>query len=553
MGNPKSLKTTFFLLVLLAGLGGVMFFWFDQDSVDVIPVPVVKSLAPHVSLEWGSKALEPGAREQLPEDHPGYTLAIQHCTRCHLLPSPSQVPRETWPFVLTWMSNYLGYTNLYGPFQNNVDSALMPSEPVLGENDLRALSEYYLVFAPDAVQEGQVPGIVDPVPLAQFRPTKPPMDLPADELITLTHWDVRQQNFYIGRGAYHALQVFDRTGRLMLNKSCDSEPVGVESLENGFRLSLLGDFLEDKERGQVMNVTMSDKDQLQSETLVEGYHRLTQTLSVDLNQDGHEDLLLVGFGAGVLGRVSVFWGNESGRFESETVLFEEAGALNAKVHDMDGDGRLDVLLLIAQQYQELLLFRQDANGSFSKEVLIKQFAGYGYNQFDLVDWNKDGRMDLLMVNGNNMEIKNAPLKPYHGIRILLRKGEGLEFEERHFYPMHGAIKAVAEDFDLDGDLDLAAIAFYPDWSLDNPQTFVYLENRGEQGLQPSIPTQEHWGRWMTMDTGDFNRDGFPDILLGGAYVKHGVHSDYQEQYQQLPHPSLMIMENLHGDQADSTP
>ena len=104
-----------------------------------------------------------------------------------------------------------------------------------------------------------------------------------------------------------------------------------------------------------------------------------------------------------------------------------------------------------------------------------------------------------------------------------------------------------EDFDLDGDLDLAAIAFYPDWSLDNPQTFVYLENKGAQGLQPSIPTKEHWGRWMTMDTGDFNLDGFPDIILGGAYVKHGVHSEYQDSYQKLPHPTLLIMENRAGE------
>jgi len=167
-----------FLLVLLTGMIGVAFYWFNQDSVDVIPLPVVKPLAPHVSLEWESKELPSGARDQRPEDHPGYTLAIQRCTRCHLLPSPSQVPRNTWPFVLTWMSNYLGYTNIYGPFQNNVDSALMPSEPVMGESDLRTLSEYFLVFAPDEVQGGQVPGLADPVPLAQFRPAKPPMDLP---------------------------------------------------------------------------------------------------------------------------------------------------------------------------------------------------------------------------------------------------------------------------------------------------------------------------------------------------------------------------------------
>lgn len=515
--------------------------------MEVIPIPVVKPLHRAVTLDWESKLLPSNARAQEPTNHPGYTLAIQYCTRCHLLPSPSQVPRDTWPFVLTWMSNYLGYTNIYGPFRNNVDSFLIPPEPVIGENDLQTLAEYYLLFAPEKVIEPKVPGISRPLPLTQFTPKSAPMDLPDDELITLTHWDAGQQNFYIGRGTHRALQVFDRAGRLMLNKACESEPVGVESLSNGFRLTLLGDFLEDKERGQLLDITVSGDNQLQSTTRIDGYHRLTQSLSVDLNQDGHEDLLLVGFGAGVMGRVSVFWGNDSGLFENETILFDKAGALNAKVHDLDRDGHLDIFLLTAQQHQELLLFRQDASGSFSREVLIKQFAGYGYNQLDLVDWNKDGRMDLLMVNGNNMEIKNAPLKSYHGIRILLQKGEGIEFEERHFYPMHGAIKAIAEDFDLDGDLDLAAIAFYPDWSSDHAQTFVYLENKGAQGWQPSIPTQEHWGRWMTMDAGDFNLDGFPDILLGGAYVKHGVHSEYQDAYEKLPHPTLMIMENREAE------
>ena len=553
MRKTKSFKISIALSMLLIGVCGLTLFWFDQDVMDVIPIPVVKPLHPAVSLEWESKVLPPGARDQKHTDHPGYTLAIQHCTRCHLLPSPSQVPRETWPFVLTWMSNYLGYTNIYGPFQNNVDSALIPSEPVLGENDLQTLAEYYLLFAPESPHDFQGSGVVQPVPFVQFAPKPPPMDLPPDELITLTHWDVGQQNFYIGRGMHRALQVFDRAGRLMLNLASESEPVGVEPLANGFRLTLLGDFFEDKERGQLVDITVSGADELQSTARIEGYRRLTQSLSVDLNQDGHEDLLLVGFGAGVLGKVSVFWGNRSGMFQDETTLFDKAGALNAKDQDLDRDGRLDILLLTAQQHQELLFFRQNESGSFSKQILIKQFAGYGYNQFDLVDWNRDGRMDLLMVNGNNMEIKNAPLKPYHGIRILLQKEEVLEFEERHFYPMHGAIKAIAEDFDLDGDLDMAAIAFYPDWSLDNPRTFVYLENKGAQGLQPSVPAKEHWGRWMTMDTGDFNLDGFPDILLGGAYVKHGVHSEYQEAYQKLPHPSLMVMENRAGEMEPSMP
>jgi hypothetical protein len=152
----------------------------------------------------------------------------------------------------------------------------------------------------------------------------------------------------------------------MLNLASESEPVGVEPLSNGFRLTLLGDFFEDKERGQVVDITVSGADELQSTARIEGYRRLTQSFSVDLNQDGHEDLLLVGFGAGVLGKVSVFWGNKSGMFQDETTLLDKAGALNAKVHDLDQDGCLDILLLTAPQHQELLFFRQNDSGSFSK-------------------------------------------------------------------------------------------------------------------------------------------------------------------------------------------
>jgi hypothetical protein len=47
-----------------------------------------------------------------------------------------------------------------------------------------------------------------------------------------------------------------------------------------------------------------------------------------------------------------------------------------------------------------------------------------------------------------------------------------------------------------------------------------------------------------MDAGDFNQDGFPDLILGGAYVKHGVDERFEGIYQALPHPSLMILENI---------
>jgi hypothetical protein len=530
------------LLAFTVGVVAWVLYWFQRDSVDVMPIPVVKSGQPHVSLEWVPTQVESGRRKLNPDTHPGHVLAVQHCTGCHLLPSPQQLPRDAWPFVLTWMFNYLGYTNIYGPFQNNVERLLIPAVPAMNEKALQSLAEYYLLFAPrSGGARTHVPTTPHPR-MHQFLPQAPPMSIPPDETVTLTHWDATRQAFYVGRGTQRALQVFDPRGRMLLNKACASEPVDVSPLSNGFRLTLLGDFLEDRQQGEVLDVMVSQAGQLQSRTLVEGYHRLTQTISRDLDLDGHEDLLLVGFGAGVVGKVSILWGDATGTFSRSSVLLTDAGALNARIHDMDGDGRLDILVLVAQRHQALMLFRQSSDGSFTRQILIEKGAGFGYNYFDLVDWNQDDLVDLLLVNGNNMEIRNAPLKPYHGIRILLQD-QGMVFREALFHPMHGAMKALAEDFDLDGDLDLAAIAFYPDWSLENPITFLYLENRGAAGLQASSPMVAHWGRWLTMGSGDVNRDGYPDILLGGAYVKHGVHDDYRDRYEALPHPSMMVLMN----------
>ena len=532
--------------LLAVGLGLLGWLWWrapmDPEEI-LIPVPQVKHLHPMVSLEWDSKAVSNRLSEQPHEAHPGHALATTHCTPCHLLPSPDQLPRETWPFVITWMSNYLGYTNLYGPFQNNVDHALMPEQPMIDEAGLQAISEYYLIHASGESTRGGALQREQPGYLDQFTVKAPPMKLPPDGIITLAHWDPTRQQFYIGRGKERLLQVFNAAGEILLQKTCSSEPVGVSPLPDGFRLSLMGDFLEDKLMGRVIDVTVSAQESLESQTRVEGFHRLTQTLSEDLDGDGQPDLLLVGFGAGVEGRVSIFWGGEEESGGKETRLLDRAGALCARTTDLNQDGLTDILILTAQQQQELLLFTQEANKGFNEEVIFKQFAGYGYNAFDLLDWNQDQRVDLLVVNGNNMEIRNAPVKDYHGVRVFTQSPMG-EFEESFFHPMPGAIKALARDFDQDGDLDLAAIGFYPDWSLEHPITFVYLENQGHRGMLASTMRQEHWGRWLTMDAGDFNQDGFPDLILGGAYVRHGVDERFEGTYQALPHPSLMILENV---------
>jgi hypothetical protein len=80
--------------------------------------------------------------------------------------------------------------------------------------------------------------------------------------------------------------------------------------------------------------------------------------------------------------------------------------------------------------------------------------------------------------------------------------------------MEGAYDTRTADFDGDGDLDIAAIAYFPDFLQRPIEGFVYLENRGGLQFQPHTLAEADAGRWITMDAGDVDGDGDTDLALG---------------------------------------
>ena len=473
----------------------------------------------------------------------GQLLAAIHCSRCHPVPEPSHLPREHWPFMMTYMGNYLGYEETNGPFNGIVNARLIPEQPFVSHEEFSAIHDYYVRDS-----RSQKEMLVDQEPrsaMQQFQRYDRSPDIVHDNFMSLVHFDDITGLYYLGFGDLKKLGLYTRQGDELMVINCNSEPIHVEARPAGFRLTEIGDFDFDHTAGSVHEFLHSEGE-LSVNPLVTNFNRLVESHEADFDGDEIDDLLLVGFGQGEFGRVSIYWGKQPDDDSRRvTTLIDYSGALHAELYDYDADGDDDVLILTAQRRQDLWIFENAGGRSFLSHRVVSQFAGFGFNSFALADFNGDGQKDLLLVNGNNMELQTPPLRPYHGLRILLNRG-GEKFESVAFFPLYGAIKAIPHDFDLDGDVDIAAIAFYPDWNATLPETFVYLENRGNLDFRPHALDNAPWGRWMTMDRGDVDADGDQDLLLGAAHIQLGVAPSVKDRYLSLIEsaPSFLVLENL---------
>jgi hypothetical protein len=189
-----------------------------------------------------------------------------------------------------------------------------------------------------------------------------------------------------------------------------------------------------------------------------------------------------------------------------------AGAIRACINDYNKDGKPDIWALFAQGEEGVFLFTNRGNGKFNTEEVLRLPAVYGSSYFELDDFNKDGHPDILYTCGDNADY-SAVLKPYHGVYIFLNDGEN-RFKQQYFFPINGCYKAIAKDFDNDGDLDIASIAFFADYEHQPEEGFVYLENRGDFNFSPSTIPQGRLGRWITMTAGDIDGDNKIDLVLG---------------------------------------
>jgi hypothetical protein len=447
---------------------------------------------------------------KLPPD----ALTRRTCTICHQYPEPSLLTKKNWrEQILPRMSVELG---IFPPdYGSSPEGELLrarriyPDEPRIPKDLWPKIEKYYLETAPDEPlpQPPHTPIGLD-LKLFQLQPPRFRHNPPTTTLVKISPDTHR---IYVGDDFSKSLYILDATGQLVDTIDLANVPVDVVESERGIYVTCIGSFMPSEYYRAEFKFLERKGDHFgPPQTLLKGLPRTVQARFADFNGDGREDFVLCMYGNRT-GRFSWFENRGEGKYE-EHILLDKSGAMYCHVRDFNGDTKPDLAVLVAQESEMLIIYLNDGKGEFIGNILFQKPPVFGHSWFEPVDFNKDGRLDFVVVNGDNGEY-DSPTKNYHGIRILLNEGE-LNYREAFFYPLNGAYKALARDFDGDGDLDIAAISFFPDYVNSPRESFVYLENKGDFKFKVDTFPQCISGRWLVMDANDLDGDGDLDIVLG---------------------------------------
>ena len=473
----------------------------------------------------------------------GAALAARWCGGCHAAPEPAALDRETWTrHVLPEMGARLGIREFRGRRWRpdpSLPAGTYPAEPLLPLTDWAKVFDHYRDGAPAERLPAAPPPERTTVRFAVRLP--PPRTDRESAAVTALLVDEEAGVVLVGDAAGRRVRVHDRALRPVAEIHVDSPPVHFTSLEDGARLvTLIGSLAPgEAPRGAVVRIDSprSEGEGWRVTRLVRRLPRPVRTLAADLDRDGRGDLVVAGFGH-ARGAISLHLARSGGGFEA-VALLPEPGAVSLALR------RGDLYALMAQGDERIVRFpgaalarrverarasppvpvpaapddRAPASGSppaaASPEVLRRFPPERGSSSMRVLDFDGDGALDLLVTAGDNADFTPV-FKRGHGIRLYLGDRRG-GFRLALFHRLDGAYGAVAEDFDGDGDRDIAAVAWFADYSRgpDGAAGFVYLENLGAAGFRPArIPGLERLGRFAVIDAGDLTGDGVPDIVLG---------------------------------------
>ena len=461
-------------------------------------------------------------------------IARQACGSCHIFPEAGLLSKTTWEkSVLPAMAFRMGieYSMLRTLSAADQDEVMqtLPSRPMVNDAEWESIKRYYQTLAPDTLQAAtqHIADTLVTFGVERFSQKLFPLN-------TFVKSDSAHHQFYLGSRLNKLYRLDDK---LVLKDSftMPSPPSQMTVGDEALTLLLMGIMdPNDQPQGSLVSMRLSDG---KITTIVDSLKRPVNFQQRDLDGDKLEDIIVCAFG-NYSGQLVAFRNRGDGKYERK-VLMSVPGARRVIIVDFDKNGMDDIVVLLSQGDEKIVVLLNKGRFDFRVNTLLRFPPVYGSSYFDLVDFNNDGKLDILYTNGDNADYSMV-LKPYHGVRIFLNNGTN-DFEQSWFYNMHGASQAVARDFDKDGDVDIAAISFFPDFNHHPEQGFIYFENIGS-GFKPQVSMQAMTGRWLTMETCDIDRDGDADILLSALDFNSGIPGELLASWK-ANRTSLLLLRN----------
>jgi hypothetical protein len=439
----------------------------------------------------------------------GKNLVQIHCTKCHALVPVNALTNDVWQYhTLPSMARYFGMTPyLNGYFKTDKDTARLT---LLEWQDIVA---YYKKVAPDSLPAAKPP-VKETDDWAGFV-LKTPSPVNGTVYTTMAIFDPFNKNIYTSDGLGENLVEWNSNLKIKKFEKLPSPAVNASFSRDSAghvtgKFSCIGrlepiDFPD----GKVMDVDLTSQKANQN-IFVSDLARPVQTISADFNKDGLMDWVILGQG-NLKGGVYLFKQNTDHTY-SQTNISDRPGAVQAVAGDFNNDGWQDLMILFGTGDEGLWLYLNDHKGGFITKNLLRFPPVYGSSSFQLADMDHDGKPDLIYTSGYNFRDSRI-LKPYHGLYIFKNMGNW-NFKQQWFYPINGCTKAIAADFDGDGDLDIATSAFFADMKDHPSESFIYFEQDKPFSFKPHAVPISKYGRWISMDVGDVNNDSKPDIILG---------------------------------------
>lgn len=455
------------------------------------------------------------------------------CGTCHATPSPDSFPHDAWHNEVLRGYEFYARSNL-----THLDPP--PIHATVDYYRSRAPEKLVFPVAPEATTPLRAEFTVERRTSDRYAAVAPALTflrwarLETDGPPVLITCDMRE-------GSVMTVDPNDRASppRVLarLHNPCHVEPCDLDG-DGAIDVVVadLGSFVPyDHDYGRVVWLRRDEpRDAWEEIVVASGLGRVDDVRPGDLDGDGDIDLVVADFGLHRTGQV--LWlenASEPGdapRFKPRPID-PRPGAIHVPVVDLDGDGRLDFLGLISQEYECIEAYiNQGRDATMQNRQIFARnrlWTGpdltWGSSGIEPVDMDRDGDLDVLYANGDAFD--NNYAAAWHGIQWL-ENLDNERFVPHRLTDLLGACRALAGDVDADGDLDVVASAWLPEQIKParlrgQPLPSVVCLEQTEPGVFARHTLEVGAPRYPALELADFDADGDLDFAVASNMTTAG--------------------------------